>query len=246
MGSANPVEPWFHRRPGLTIAVACALFAVVLGLRWLVAGPEPITLLFCFPIALLAVAFGLRAGLLAGLVGIVLGAVWASVGGVELVVLGLGDERRADAAARRSPGPCCGSAPPVGGRTEPVDGDAQRHRDAVDFNDRVVQELAAAKWALEAGHSERGLDILMNTLEAAQNMVSQMLRDADADADSRRPARTGDPRPGAEDDGHHGGRSAQPDLRHRPDGSRTPLQGEPRSRQSPGVSSGVPSASMSR
>jgi hypothetical protein len=62
---------------------------------------------------------------------------------------------------------------------------AQRHRDAVDFNDRVVQELAAAKWALEAGHLERGLDIVTNSLNAAQDMVSQMLRDADADADGR-------------------------------------------------------------
>jgi hypothetical protein len=59
---------------------------------------------------------------------------------------------------------------------------AQRHRDAVDFNDRIVQELAAAKWALEGGNSGRGLDILGHTLDAAQHMVSQMLRDADAES----------------------------------------------------------------
>jgi hypothetical protein len=59
---------------------------------------------------------------------------------------------------------------------------AQRHRDAVDFNDRIVQELAAAKWALEGGNSDRGLDILERTLDAAQHMVSQMLRDADAES----------------------------------------------------------------
>ena len=81
--SVGAMGPWFHRRPGLTIAVALALYALVLGLRWLVAGPEPITLLFCFPIALLAIAFGLRAGLLAGLGGICLVAVWASVSGSE-------------------------------------------------------------------------------------------------------------------------------------------------------------------
>ncbi len=180
---ANAVEPWFHRRPGLTIAVACALYAVVLGLRWLVAGPEPITLLFCFPIALLAVAFGLRAGLLAGLVGIILGAVWA-YGGVELSFWGW----VTGAAPMLLLGVLLGHAADQLRRSE-AERDrlmavAQRHRDAVDFNDRVVQELAAAKWALEAGHSERGLDILMNTLDAAQNMVSQMLRDADADADA--------------------------------------------------------------
>ena len=190
---ANTVEPWFHRRPGLTIAVACALYAVVLGLRWLVAGPEPITLLFCFPIALLAVAFGLRAGLLAGLVGIILGAVWASGGGVELSFWSW----MTGAAPMLLLGVLLGHAADQLRRSEAEQDRlmavAQRHRDAVDFNDRVVQELAAAKWALEAGHSERGLDILMNTLDAAQNMVSQMLRDADADAEAgdqpdRRPA----------------------------------------------------------
>ena len=67
---------------------------------------------------------------------------------------------------------------------------AQRHRDAVDFNDSVVQELAAVKWALEAGHSERGLDIVTSTLDAAQDMVSQMLRDADAEAGGRTGRRT--------------------------------------------------------
>jgi hypothetical protein len=61
---------------------------------------------------------------------------------------------------------------------------AQRHRDAVEFNDRIVQELAAAKWALEADHPDRGLDILTNTVNAAEDMVSQMLRDADVDAEA--------------------------------------------------------------
>jgi hypothetical protein len=182
---AKAVEPWFHRRPGLTIAVALGLYAVVLGLRWLVAAPEPITLLFCFPIALLAIAFGLRAGLLAGLGGIVLLAIWASVDGVELSFWGW--------VTRSAPmlllGGLLGHAADQLRRSEAernrLMAAAQRHRDAVDFNDRVVQELAAAKWALEASHSERGLDIVTNTLDAAQDMVSQMLRDADAEAGGR-------------------------------------------------------------
>jgi hypothetical protein len=187
---ANAVEPWFHRRPGLTIGVASALYAVVLGLQWLVAGPEPITLLFCFPIALLAVAFGLRAGLLAGLGGIVLVAVWASVGGVELSFWGW--------VTRAAPmlllGVLLGHAADQLRRSEAernrLMAAAQRHRDALEFNDRIVQELAAAKWALEAGRPERGLDILRNTVNAAEDMVSQMLRDADDDAGGRVGRRT--------------------------------------------------------
>jgi hypothetical protein len=185
LGRTQTVEPWFHRRPGLTIAVASTLYAVVLGLQWLVAGPEPITLLFCFPIALLAVAFGLRAGLLAGLGGIVLVAVWASVGGVELSFWGW--------VTRAAPmlllGGLLGHAADQLRRSEAernrLMAAAQRHRDAVEFNDRIVQELAAAKWALEAGRPERGLDILRNTVNAAEDMVSQMLRDADDDAGGR-------------------------------------------------------------
>jgi hypothetical protein len=190
--TSDAVEPWFHRRPGFTIAVASALYVAVLGLRWLVAAPEPIMLLFCFPIALLAVAFGLRAGLLAGLVGIVLIAIVTAVGGVELSFWGW--------VTRAAPmlllGGLLGHAADQLRRSEAERNRlltaAQRHRDAVDFNDRVVQELAAAKWALEAGHRERGLDIVMSTLDAAQDMVSQMLRDVDADSGGR-PGRRPEP-----------------------------------------------------
>jgi hypothetical protein len=184
VGRAVAVEPWFHRRPVLTFAVATALCAGVLGLQWLVSGSEPILLLLCFPIALLAIAFGLRVGLLAGVGGIVLTAIATAVGGFEPSLWGW--------VARATPmlllGGLLGHAADQLRRSESERDRlltvAQRHRDAVDFNDRVVQELAAAKWALEGGHPERGLDILVSTLDAAQDMVSHMLRDADADAES--------------------------------------------------------------
>jgi K+-sensing histidine kinase KdpD len=172
--------PWFRNRPGLTLGVASALFAAVLGLRFTVHTTEdPITLLFCLPIALLAVAYGLRAGLLAGLSGILLVAVWVSVEHLSLSVLGwatrvipmlllgvlLGDAvdrlRRSEEERRR------------------LEAVAQRHRDAVEFNDSVVQRLSAAKWALEAGRDDRGLEIVTQTLEVSQELVSDLLRDAD-------------------------------------------------------------------
>jgi hypothetical protein len=182
---AKAMEPWFHRRPPLTVAVASALYAVVLGLQWLVDTPEPITLLFCFPIALLAIAFGLRAGLLAGSGGICLVAISASVAGIEPSFWGW----LTRAAPMLLLGGLLGHAADQLHRSEAernrLMAVAQRHRDAVDFNDRVVQELAVAKWALEAGNPERGLDIVTSTLDGAQDMVSKMLRDADADAGGR-------------------------------------------------------------
>ena len=184
--------PWFSSRPGLTLAVASALFAAVLGIRFSVQSTEdPITLLFCLPIALLAVAFGLRAGLLAGLSGILLVALWVSVEHLSLSPLGwatraipmlllgvlLGDAvdrlRRSERARRR------------------LEAVAQRHQDAVEFNDSVVQGLSAAKWALEAGRDDRGLEIVTQTLDVAQELVSDLLRDADMGLNGergRRPA----------------------------------------------------------
>jgi len=54
---------------------------------------------------------------------------------------------------------------------------AQRHHDAVVVHGRVVQDLVAAKWAIEAGHPERGLEIVTNALTEAQDVVSQLRRD---------------------------------------------------------------------
>ena len=183
--------PWFLSRPRLTVGVAVALYVMVLGLRFVVDSPQdPITLLFCLPIALLAVAFGLRTGLLAGLVGIFLVGLWVLVEHLSLSFLGwssrvvpmlllgilLGDAvdrlRRSEAERHR------------------LEAVAQRHRDAVEFNDSVVQGLSAAKWALEAGREERGLKIITETLDAAQELISGLLRDADMGVDGRRGRRT--------------------------------------------------------
>ena len=165
-----------------------SLYVAVFGLRYVAPGPDPITLLFCLPIALLAVTFGMRAGLLAGAAGILLLVVssateqvhlssWALVSrAVPMLLLGglLGDAfdqlRRSEDERRR------------------LEAIAQRHRDAVEFNDGVLQELAAAKWALEAGHPDRGLEIVTRSLIAAEDIVSDMLREVDTGADFRRPA----------------------------------------------------------
>ena len=165
-----------------------SLYVAVLGLRYVAPGQDPITLLLCLPIALLAVTFGLRAGLLAGAAGVLLLVVcsateqvhlssWALVSrAVPMLLLGglLGDAfdqlRRSEDERRR------------------LEAIAQRHRDAVEFNDGVLQEFAAAKWALEAGHPDRGLEILTRSLSAAEDIVSEMLRDVDTGAESRRRA----------------------------------------------------------
>jgi PAS domain-containing protein len=53
-----------------------------------------------------------------------------------------------------------------------------RHRDAIEINDSVVQALAAAKWALEVGNVERGLDAVSDAFGTAQQLVADLLGDS--------------------------------------------------------------------
>jgi glucose-6-phosphate-specific signal transduction histidine kinase len=178
--TSRSAAPWFQERPRLTVAVALVLFAAVIGLLFAVdPAQDQISLFFCLPIALLAVAFGLRAGLLAGLGGILLVAVWVLADDRSVSVLGWA----AQAVPMLLLGVLLGDAVDrlrgSEGQRRRLEGVAQRHRDAVEFNDSVVQRLAAAKWAMEAGRTERGLEIIAETLDAAQALVSDWIRDAE-------------------------------------------------------------------
>lgn len=178
---ATTVAPWFRRWPRAAVWLAAALFAGVLVVRLIESSPEvPVGLLYCLPVALLAVAFGRTAGLLAGGLSILATTTWALVAGAEYGVLSW--------TARTVPllllGGLLGDATDRLVRSEALAhreaAAARSAREAVELNDTVVQGLAAAKWALEAGRSDRGLEIVTETLEVSQRMVSQLLRHAEA------------------------------------------------------------------
>ena len=57
---------------------------------------------------------------------------------------------------------------------------AHRHHDAVVVQERMVQDLVAAKWAIETGHAERGLEIVRTALTEAQDVVIQLRGDEHA------------------------------------------------------------------
>jgi hypothetical protein len=172
--------PWFRRRPRRAVAVAVAVFGAVLALRLTVGDPaEPVNLLYSLPIALLAVAGGRRGGLLGGVLAAALLASWAVLDRVQLSPLGW-----------------CGWLLPLlllggllGDATDRLRGSqtellrletaAQRHRDAAEVNDGLVQGLTAAKWSLEAGDLDRGLQIITETSTRAQALVSELLRGVD-------------------------------------------------------------------
>lgn len=181
-------EPWFRARPGAALAVAGLLFTVVLALRFSVDDPvEAVSMLYVLPVALVALAFGRRAGLAAGLLALGLVAFWVRVVGADLSVVGwvarlvpfvllgwlLGDasDRLEAAEARRAE----------------LEAAAQRHRDATEVNDTLIQGMAAAKWALEAGRTDSGLRTLEETLELGHGLVSELLRDAGMGVNGHRP-----------------------------------------------------------
>jgi signal transduction histidine kinase len=187
-------EVWFRDRPGWALAVVVALFGAVLLLRLTVGSPvDAYSLFYALPVALAASAFGFRGGLSGGLVAVCLMAVWVVTEDVPLTPSGwisrvlpllllgallgravdrgkLAEEgrRRADEQRR--------AAEEELSRAEMA---AMLHRQAIEINDTLIQELAGAKWAFEAGRNEAGLDALTKAMRNAQELVSDLIRRAD-------------------------------------------------------------------
>jgi signal transduction histidine kinase len=171
----------------VTVVVAGLLFATVFVLRLAYGSPvDVVNLLYTLPVALLALAFGRLAGILAGLLAVALVVAWIVLNDVDLSALGwtsrvlpllllgglLGDasDRLAVAAERE----------------RQLEAAAQRQRDAAEVNDTLVQGMAAAKWALEAGRHEAGLKTLDETLTLGHELVSKLLRETDMGLDGHR------------------------------------------------------------
>lgn len=180
--------PWFRDRARWAIAVAISLFVAVFALRLLTGDAEDaVSLLYALPVALVAVAFGRTVGITAGLLAVVLVVTWVLVREVDLTLLGwasrvvpllllgglLGDA--SDRLAR------------AGAWQLALEAAEQRHREATEINDTLIQGMAATKWALEAGRYNVGLSTLEETLEVGHELVSKLLREADMGPNGHRP-----------------------------------------------------------
>jgi len=86
---------------------------------------------------------------------------------------------------------------------------AQRHRDAVEINDTLVQGMVAAMWSLESGRHDDGVRTLGETITVGHDLVSKLMRDTDMGVSGRRG------RPTAEQlsNGDGGGRESNPPAR---------------------------------
>ena len=172
-------DAWFRRRPPLTWATAGVLFVGIFALRMSGGTVEDAySMLYVFPVALVAVAFGRRAGAAAGVLAVALIVVWAVTQDVGLDPLGW--------ASRVLPilllGLLLGDATD---RLRRIESDRRRlesaallHREAIEINDSLVQGMVAAKWSLEAGNVDTGLSTLNATIAQAHDLVSGLIRQA--------------------------------------------------------------------
>jgi hypothetical protein len=168
--------PWFWLRPALAAAVSAVLFAAIIVLRWTVGDVEDsISMLYVLPVALLALAFGLRVGVGAGVFAVGLHVLWVATAGESLSALGW--------LSHSTPLLLLGAL--VGAAADRIRDatNAERHaaevallqREAAEINDRVLQQMAASKWMLEAGRVDDGVDLLADTMDTAQQLVARML-----------------------------------------------------------------------
>lgn len=176
MSRAARLGPWFRRNPHLAIVAATALFVGVFALR-VVAGDErdATGLLFVLPIALVAQAFGLRAGTAAALAGAGLLTAGVMIDHADLTPVGW--------AARLTPlvllGVLIGHASDTEREAEAAATNLavaeERQREAAEINDTIVQNLAVAKWKLEAGDVDGGIEVLDETMQASEGLVAKLL-----------------------------------------------------------------------
>jgi hypothetical protein len=167
-------EPWFTQRPGSALAVYVLSTTAIFALH-VIAADADASVLYVLPVALAALAFGLRPGTFAGLVASALMVVGVLVRHEHLTVLAW--------CSHLAPLLLLGS---LAGASADRVRDARRaeryamsvamlQRDAAEVNDSVVQGLAATRWLLESGRVEPALEALDETAASAQGLVSRIL-----------------------------------------------------------------------
>lgn len=184
--------PWFRSRPRQTLLVAAALFIIIFALRLSLPGTElAVSLLFVLPISLMALARGVRAGLASGVLAAILLVIWVWTAGLEMSILAW--------ATRLVPlvltGFLLGDASDRLNRSEArriaLELAAERHAQAAEINDTLVQGMSSAKWSLETGDVEGGIRTLRETIGVGQQLVSELLRESAPLSSLGDPARRG-------------------------------------------------------
>ena len=177
-------RPWYRRRSSDALVVAVGLFVGVSILQWFNDdAAQAIAVLYVLPVALLAVTFGLRGGLVAATFGFVLFALFEIfhssgeidvdgwlVRAIAMFLLGalLGRATDQSTASERT-------AVAEQHRRDQLEEVNRRYREALEINDSILQQIVAAKWKIERGQPEEAAEVLAATIERGERMVQGLL-----------------------------------------------------------------------
>lgn len=176
--------PWFSAHPRAAVVVASGLFLAVTALRFGAhSSGDAVTVLYSLPVALLAVAFGRRGGLIGATVGYALFALFATwhangdidalgwiARGAALFLLGGLLGHAADQSTTHAR-----LALAEQQRRLALEESERRQLEALEINDTVIQAIAAAKWLVERGETTEAVEILAATIATGQRLVAGLL-----------------------------------------------------------------------
>ncbi|HEY5108599.1 MAG TPA: hypothetical protein VII96_03220 [Acidimicrobiales bacterium] len=144
---------------------------------------EAVDILYALPVALLAMSFGLRGGLIGAVIGFSLFAVVELVDGVGdidatgwisraagLFLLGVLLGRATD---QTEAGRVHAMA--AAEERQRLEERARRQAEGLEISDSILQHLAVAKWMIESGQDEGAIEVLTSTMAAGQRMVAELL-----------------------------------------------------------------------
>lgn len=165
--------------------VSIGLLAAISALKFLLQSPGQATaMLYLFPIALLAVTFGLRGGLAGAAAGYSLFAIFQVLHGndgvsafgwvirfLAMFLLGILLGRSSDAAAASARASLDEQA-----RRCRLEDANKRYAEAIEISDSILQHMAAAKWLTEQGRLDEADEVLGSTIERGERMVEGLLR----------------------------------------------------------------------
>jgi hypothetical protein len=178
LGRRRLSVPWFGLHRSWAAAVAGLLFVGVFVLRLVVDQPEDVVSLFyVLPIALMAMTWGLRGGVIGAGTGVVLIVLWSAIDDVDISLLGWTTRVLTLVLLGTLLGLAADGLEAAHITERELLATQLREREAAEINDSIIQGLVAAKWLIESGEPDRGVVYLAESIERTQALVGDLLRD---------------------------------------------------------------------
>ena len=184
LGGGRAAVPWFRAHPEAAAAVITVSSVAVLILQIVDRrASDAFSLLYVLPISLAAMTFGAGGGLVAAAVAytaFALFAIFSSVAHVEvegwvgraaaMFLLGGLLGRASDQTERAAEAALAHHSQRLIAEEK-----RRRYAEGIELSDSILQHVAAAKWAIEQGDSERATQLLGQALSSGQEMVGDLL-----------------------------------------------------------------------